>query len=768
MKKILSVLLAAAFILSQAAVLSFAEDADAGSLIAADSPNEPTSAELEKIIKLVKPKLDIPDECSAFTWNYNSPSYYSTSSWNLSWYNADRSLQYNVTCDAEGRISSYGKYDRNSTWSLKLPEKTKEELKDVAESALKSLVPEAAPSLRLTSSSSNGLYSKSYAYHFTRYENGIIVPDDTATVVVDNITGEVKSLYVSYNYTVKFDGGKALVSEDAAKDTLISEQTMKLSYRLKTEYDDDGKLKSRKAYLVYTPEIFYLSVDANTGKVYTERNTWSVRDAAPTADFAASYSENAKLMMDGAAADRDEAEYELTEEELGQLEVLESLITKDEAIKVITENEYLSINEANIVEAYLTKRSNSYVYKYSDDSEQEKYQWNIYFSAPYTSSTSENGYYSPYMSAAVDAEDGKIISFYSSVPGYRYYVNDVRTLDIPALAYSKEQSAEIFESFARGQIPEKMENARLSDNRDSVIICYKNAKDFEEPVYRSASLNYVMVNEGVDFTYNSVRGAVDRVTGKITSFNYNWYDDVVFESPSKAISPEDAYKSLLGSDGFGLNYEINSNYTYNQYLAEDTGKSIDFDKLYETEQYTRLVYSGYKYPTTTVSALTGELLNYNGDPYKESGEYAYSDIENHWAKDDILMLADLGIGFEGEKFNPDSSISAKDYMYLLNSLGKYPNEMSGDYDINASSLTRTEAVKLIIDAAGYYKIAAMPDIFITDFADNSDLERGDVGFIAIARGMKLVQGDLGLFRPYDKITRAEAVTLIVNTIRLSF
>ena len=76
-------------------------------------------------------------------------------------------------------------------------------------------------------------------------------------------------------------------------------------------------------------------------------------------------------------------------------------------------------------------------------------------------------------------------------------------------------------------------------------------------------------------------------------------------------------------------------------------------------------------------------------------------------------------------------------------------------------------MKYVIDAAGYYKVAAMPDIFITDFADNSDLKREDVGFIAVARGMKLVQGDDALFRPYESITRAEAATLAVNFLKAS-
>ena len=54
---------------------------------------------------------------------------------------------------------------------------------------------------------------------------------------------------------------------------------MVLSYSLKTEYDEEtGEIKERKAYLVYRPEKGYVSVDAYTGEVYTERNTWTVNE----------------------------------------------------------------------------------------------------------------------------------------------------------------------------------------------------------------------------------------------------------------------------------------------------------------------------------------------------------------------------------------------------------------------------------------------------------------------------------------------------------
>ena len=70
---------------------------------------------------------------------------------------------------------------------------------------------------------------------------------------------------------------------------------MILSYSLKTEYDEEtGEVKERKAYLVYKPEKSYVSVDAYTGKVYFERNTWKVNESAKNLAGGGSSSGNGK------------------------------------------------------------------------------------------------------------------------------------------------------------------------------------------------------------------------------------------------------------------------------------------------------------------------------------------------------------------------------------------------------------------------------------------------------------------------------------------
>ncbi|MBR2021256.1 MAG: S-layer homology domain-containing protein, partial [Clostridia bacterium] len=168
--------------------------------------------------------------------------------------------------------------------------------------------------------------------------------------------------------------------------------------------------------------------------------------------------------------------------------------------------------------------------------------------------------------------------------------------------------------------------------------------------------------------------------------------------------------------------------------------------------------------TTTVRALGGYLCNYNGDelvPDAFTGKY--SDIENHWAKETIEKFAWIGYGPDGDKFNPNEKITGEDFISLCETLRIYGDSAE---IIKKESLLRMDAVKLIIDYLGYGKIASLKNVFITDFADNSDFKNEDIGYAAIARGFGLIEGDGENFRPYDTLTRAEALTIAENTIEL--
>ena len=724
--------------------------------------NEPTPEMMEAMIKKVRPLIDVPEEFENFSWDFSAGSYYSRPSWRFYWTD-NTTGEVSVRCDNDGNITSYRYSDFLSEYKALLPDKSPDELLSTATDFIKKTVPYTAKSeLVLDSTHNASLYNHNYTYNFVRHENGIPVPDNTITVEVDHKTGRVMYLDCTYATGIGFAKGNKAITEDEAKKILSENQSMVLSYRLKTEYDDEGKLLSRKAYLIYTPEKGYISVDAQTGKVYLERNTWNT----VTSGAAGGSSANKFMSMDTAveestAADEDGG-YRLSEQELAQLEVLKNLISKDEAIKSVTENEYLYINpDATAVSARLDKlyREVRPLGSESEEDNGDKYAWSISFSVPYD----EEKYSYSGMHASVDAQTGELISFSADTPDHYYYTEN--KLPVPEIAVSDEEAIETASNFIKLMQPEKAEKVRYSDSWQYNAIKYIESDiGNRTPVYGIKNLNFVRVNEGVDFTYNNFSVAVDLITGKITSYNYNWYEDVEFESPKDAISAEYALMSLYSYEGFGLNYEINSNFTYNKYLADEKrGEYIDYDSLYETSTYSRLVYSAYDLGTTTIRALDGKMINYSGEEYQENGGYSYNDIDSHWAKDTILRFSYAGIGFEEESFRPDEKITAKELYDLYSTCRLYGRD---ELDDTAESITRMDAVKYIISSLGYAKIACLENVFITNFADNLSLKSEDIGFAAIAKGFGLIEGDGASFRPYDTLTRAEALTLCENVITL--
>lgn len=745
MKKLLSLILCVAMILTTLVLP-----------IGASKTNEPTTEELEAIIKTVRPKIDVPQEYTEFSWHYSSGSYYSRAQWNLSWNSNDYNGHVSISCDSDGNIKSYDYYNPDFDRTQTLPEKAPEEFLANVEAFIKKTAPYTDGKLVLSGTRVNSLRNHCYIYTFERNENGIVVPDNTASLTLDYTDGTIRSFSCNFDTDTSFEKKESIITEQKAKEILGTKQKMVLSYKLKTEWDNEtGLIKARKAFLVYSPELSYVSVDAVTGEIYTERNTWNV--VTEKFDTMAGGSVNNSAMQDMVTEESKDAEadYRLTESELAQLEVLEGLISRDEAIKSVISNDALYINEkATATDARLEKNR-----VYGQKTQEQEYVWSISFTNP---SDEDYGFYDV-MYATVNAKTGELMSFSAELPNY-YYYKDTKT-EIPELKYSKEQAQTFAEEFLKIESADKFDLVRLSDAPGyAVPINYlEKATDIEgefmtEPVYRSATFRFVRVNEGVDFIYNSIFAQVDLVTGKITSFSENWYDDVEFESPSDAICPEEALMNLYACDGFGLNYEINSNYTYNKYLADEKkGEYIDYGELYQQATFSRLVYSCYAPATTLIGALSGKQVDYSGEEYVEEASLTYSDISGHWAQELIERFAYANIGFAGGKFLPDSEITAEQFTSLLSKCAIYG--YSDSLESTSESLTRAEAVKYIINYLGYEKVASLENVFITDFADNTNLKKEDVGYIAIARGFKLIEGDGSSFRPYDKLTRAEALVL---------
>lgn len=781
------------------------------------SDNEqPTTAELEAVIKAVKPKFDIPAEYSEFEWDYYGGSQSSDPYWTLRWSTPSDSKVYgyaSVMCDKVGNIKNFNIYSDGQS-ERAFPVYSKKELTDTAKAFIKKIAPEAN-FVFTTADDAYGRYSRFYTYNFKRVENGIDYPENTASVRIDFVTGKITYCNIRYDYGIAVQSADTVITPEKAAEILGTEQKMVLSYTLMRDVDENGKV-TNKAVLIYSPSKSYLSVDAVTGELYDERTTWQSNAAGGQLNA------TMKDMVTEDAVESEEGGYRLTEEELAQLEVLKGLITKDQAIAKITENDklYLDMNLTSIS----ADLSRFYDY-YTDNGEKnENYVWNINFSNP---NRGEKYDYS-YAHAQVDAKTGKIINFSSSLRGSYYY--EQNELPVPEKKLTQQESEKLFEEFVKSQIPEKLEKTRKQESYETNVIKYHtdlSGKDaVRTPIYGAYGINYVRVNEGLDFTHNNIYGTVDAVTGKISSFGYSWMDNVIFESPADAMSAEEAFKVYCEKADFDKYYErydvytlremktetneekfrafilsLKENYSNYEEIIKKYAPGIDTKKvrnailaadeyglvqlaaeyfgvkdydmeyfynsaaeLYDRSSTARLVYktniSGVR-----ISALRGERVNYSGKPVIEEYTGDFSDISGHWAEDYITVLADLGIVARAENFDPEAFVSAEEFSALLSNASYY----SHTADKEDNDFTRIDAVKLIIGALGYDKVAQL-DIYRTEFSDNPEIAASDVGYLAIAYGLGIINGDAGTktFRPNERITKAEAAKLVVETVKASY
>ena len=772
---------------------------------------QPTTEELEAVIKAAKPKLDIPESFSEFSWDYYGGNTRTEPYWTMRWSTPGTSQVYghaSVSCDKAGNIKNFNIYSDEQNANA-FPAYTKNELIETAKKYVKKLAPDANLVFD-KAQDAYGRYSRFYTYTFKRTENGIDYPENNATVRIDYVTGKLTYFNLSYDYGIGFSSNKAVVTPELAASILGTRQEMILSYTLLRETDENGNTVN-KAVLVYSPKESYLAVDAVTGEVYDTRTEWTNGTAAGDVNAAL----KGEVMED--AAESEEGGYRLTEEELAQLEVLKGLITKEEAVAKITGNEKFYLDMS--LTAVSANLSRSYNY-YSSNKEEEGYVWHISFSNP----LGGEKYYYSYADASVDAKTGEIISFNSSLRNSYYY--EQNELEAPEVKFSQEQAEKIFEDFVKTQIPEKLELTRKQDTYMTNAIKYNteivDGNEYRTPVYGAYGINYVRVNEGLDFTYNNIYGAVDGVTGKIYSYGYSWIDDVVFESPKNAMTKQEALKVYLEKAEFDTYYERHDTYTLKklpanspeekfracvleikentadyeaiikkyapdadldgikkailaadeytllELLAKAFGvKEYDIDifynsaaELYDRESTARLVYKT-NISNVRISALTGERVNYSGKPVVEEFDGEFSDISEHWAKDYITILADLGIIERAPEFLPDSFVTEEEFDRLLSASGLYGYTSEG-----AEGFTRLLAVKHIIASLGYDKVASL-DIYRTEFSDNPEIDAADVGYVAIAYGLGIIDGDAGTktFRPNEQITKAEAAKLIVETIK---
>lgn len=362
-----------------------------------------------------------------------------------------------------------------------------------------------------------------------------------------------------------------------------------------------------------------------------------------------------------------------------------------------------------------------------------------------------------------------------SVPRRHTVVVDARTAEIQSLSsrisYDEKRTASITEEQAEEKA--KVFLSRLWGTQFALTERYAKETDLPSGFY---TFTYAQKVNGYFFPENQFKVSVNVEDGSICGLEWNFEDGITFADTENLISADAALDIWFGSYTTTLGYlsvpeELNPNDPQAKALL-DQGERYYYSLCLSFYLDRSESYRG-------VDAKTGALT---APPSSDKEGIVYSDLLGCWAKTQIETLASYGIGYSGGMFQPSKELTQIDWVALLTSTQGYsydPSKEGAADDLyryaysmglltaaqrkDETVLTRIEAVRLLLDGAGYGETARLKGIFRCSFQDQNEIPADDYGYAAVAEGMGILTGDdAGYCYPNHTATRLEAAVMLYH------
>jgi len=770
-KRILYLLLSMILVLSLGTSALAADTAPSPSNYAASTPADSSKGatieeRLSEVTLIVKETLGIGDKYTNFYGNLNDKGIRQI--WTLNWSDENESLT--VYADQTGKVLYYSRdtysydYRYSNDFAPKFPSVTREQAQVVAETFLRKILEKNETcDLNTQSGILNPADVDRYYFNGTLKLNGL---DSPINVSISVSTSDQKVSYFSRSdnyseYIGTLPTASPVTSKDKAAELLAGTVKMKLQYVLA----DAAAKSGPTAVLRYLPvSTGSYVVNAKTGKLIDIRKLMDDINRGLEGGYGTA--ENSM------AASADKATLSPVEQE--GIAKLEGVLTKeqlDSKARAITELGILPDYTFNNISYSLNNETGevtAYLY-YSLRIDPKSKESTSASSADKDAIRAAAGDYVTFINKtlALDAKTGTFKSVYTNYPYSQDYANLKRDTD------KLKTAAEAFLSKYFGEYIEK---SAVYEDTDAVIpYYYYDYKNYSP----SEPFTYCQIENGYFFPVNRLNISVNAETGYIDSFSMSWTENVTFESPDGIISNAEACSKYAAA------YETKLSYVS---LPVEIDPSRPDLKPYAELGYTYLyeLILGYTHYSqnyiTGVSAKTGEVIF--TEPYQEKGISEYKDIKGHWAEAQIRKLSQYGIGFPGESFKPNASLTQLDMVILLMSADGYRfnNENPTQDEINqlyeaayyrnilkkqdknpTKVMTRSDVVHTLLTMSGYSKTADLKGIYICKFNDASSISEADYGYFAIAQGLGIIKGDAnGNANPYSVVTRVEAAIMLYN------
>lgn len=291
---------------------------------------------------------------------------------------------------------------------------------------------------------------------------------------------------------------------------------------------------------------------------------------------------------------------------------------------------------------------------------------------------------------------------------------------------------------------------------------------------------YCQKENGYFFPDNRYYVSVDAVDGTISQLAKYYNEDVTLVDPLNVVPVATAIETYEGA--MALRYA---------YLAVPMEIKLAEPELYarykdELASYVNTLQPGFTLVQPEryvrgVDAATGEVF-YAAENISAENGITYDDVAGTWIETAANTLAKYGVGFYGGSLRRTEALTQLDMLVLLCSLDGYQiniqDATEDDIDYlyqhgymlglvtpetrdEEKTVTRGELVKIILDAAGYKKIAAMTGIFRCDFSDAGSIPAADYGYAALAQGLGLVRGSSDkAYAAQRTANRGEAIAML--------
>ncbi|EPR09288.1 YcdB/YcdC domain-containing protein [Ruminiclostridium papyrosolvens] len=681
--------------------------------------------ELQNAIKFVKSKIDIPKECTKFSYNiYNRNDQIV---WSLAWSDEDSQKNVNVQVDEDNFISSYNTYDYMPNVDKKIPKYSKEQAYKIAEQFVNSLNPKLMDEFKLNETNAYG-YNGGYNINYIRQVNGIKFRSNYINLSVNSYTGKVISYTCNYSKNAKFEDASKIISLNQAQKSFAEKLGLKLVYNVKFENDKP------ETYLSYVPKATNKYIDAVTGEVETATNYRLYENGAS--------SQYEKLaIMDAAGTVSNIA---LTPDELEAVNDISNLITKDTADKKLR-----SISNFNLDSSF--KLTNAYLGK--DWRNSNSLAWTL----AYTKVLDESKKLTRELQITVDAKTGALIEFWAN------YMSP--TGAVPQK--SVEQAKSICDETLKALMPDIYTKVKYDDS----YITYDSKPE------NSYRFKYIRMENGVECPDNYISISYDNLSGNIDSFYTYWSKELKFADPKNVITVEEANKVLFNKIGYGI-----------QYIPDDSDEADTAIEDYKLGIInTKNAVLGYFTDNSkpcNISAVNGDVLDSSGRIYKDDKVADYTDINGIKAEDKVRILTQMGIRYIQDELKPADVLLQKDYFVLLSKLNDfYYMDKATDNDkiienmysqliaqgiitkaekAPLSVITREEAAKYFIKFKGLSEVAEIKGIYKSSFKDANKINQNLLGYVCLATGFKAMNGSNGNFMPKNKMTRLDGLMTIYN------